>query len=75
MLELRHKRPLDFLNGFSTFFSKSVTFWRNNDMTNIKFHTSFRWVIRFGYIYKKRVSWDTITSFVHFAKGHIPPPR
>lgn len=62
MLKQRLTKSPDSLKRFNTFTNKSMIFYRNpmlntiNAMINTGFHTSFRWVTKFGWIFKKSAS-------------------
>jgi hypothetical protein len=64
-----------FLTESKTSKYKFMIFCRNpmpstsNTMINIRYHTSFRWEIRYGCIYKKNTSQDPIRSYSHFDTG------
>jgi hypothetical protein len=47
----------------------------NNATINIRFHTSFKWEIRYNCIYGKRTSQDPIGISTHFYLGLTLSPR
>ena len=53
--------PSSLLSAFSTYTNMFMTSWRkamlntNNDMISIEFPISFKWVTKFGCIYKKKM--------------------
>jgi len=63
------------------FDSRSMTFWRNQipstsrDMINIGCHTSFRWVTKFGCIFKRNTLPEQIWNLDHFNMDLTPLRR
>jgi hypothetical protein len=77
----RPKNPPDSLSGFNTSANRSMRFCRKpmlgtrNAMINTKYHTSFRWETRSGYICKNNSLHGSIISSIHFTMGLTLSPR
>lgn len=81
MLKPRLIRKQNLLNGSITSNNDSMIFCiklmpsASNYMINIGFCTSFRWVITYGFVFRKSDLEDPIASFTYFVMGLTPSPR
>lgn len=74
-------RQIASLRTFNTSANRSMTYWKkpmlitSNNIINIECHTSSRWVIKFGYICRRRALLGTTARFTRFDMVHTPSPR
>jgi hypothetical protein len=81
MLKQRLNRKPNLLSASSTSKNKLMISCRkpmpstSSATINIRWHTNFRWDIRFGFICRKSASEDPIGSYTHSDTGLTPSPR
>jgi hypothetical protein len=81
LISLRMTKTPNSLSGFNTSTNKSRIFCINpmlstsSAMINTGYHTSFRLVTNYGYIFRRSISSGPIRSFSHFIMGLTLSPR
>ena len=81
LLQLKLTKPPDSFRGSNTSTNRFKISYRSpmtstrSTMINIQFHISFRWVTKFGCIFRKNTLQDPIGSFSHSVMGRTLSPR
>jgi len=81
MLILRLIEQPNLLNESNTSNNKFIIFYikpipsTSSATINIRYHTSFRWEIRYGCIWRKSASQDPIEIYFHSDTSLTPSPR